>query len=251
MKRKKTGFTLAEVLITIALLGVIAALTLPSLANNVSAIQLSSALKTSQATISDKIDAGMALEDVQSVRDLKAFEHPENLNLIYEGLGKYLRLDTVEESHTVFSMKDGTQVAVWPKENIRQINTKAFIYLQDYENEEISPGAFIVKQNGGKVLRKSAKVFIDVNGYTKPNRFGYDVYEYYLAQDGRLYPVGGSDVSLFATAGASEETANWSSGQEEYRCDWDSIGYGCAGRIEDEGWKITYFGKKKKSTAKP
>ena len=247
MKRTKKAFTLAEVLITIGLLGVIAAITLPSVSNNVSATQLAAALKTSQATISDKIDAGMALEDAPTVRDLKAFDNPNDLNLIYKGLSKYLRLDPVEGSHTVFSMSNGSEVAVWPQEKIRQINTKAFIYMEDYENEELSPGALLIKQNGGNVLRKNAKVFIDVNGYTKPNRFGYDVYEYYLAQDGRLYPVGGSDVSLFATAGASDESANWKSGAEEYKCDWDSVGYGCAGRIEEEGWKITYFGKKKKT----
>ena len=248
MKRIKKAFTLAEVLITIGLLGVIATITLPSLSNNVSATQLAAALKTTQATISDKLDAGMALEDAQTVRDLKAFATPNDLTSIYKGLSKYLRLDPVDGAHTVYSMKDGSKVKEWPQASIRQLNTKAFIYLEDYANEETTDGALLIKQKGGNVIRKSAKVFIDVNGYVKPNRFGYDVYEYYLAQDGRLYPVGGADVSLFKTAGESETTAAWDSSNTDYNCDWNSVGYGCAGRIEDEGWKITYLGKRKSST---
>ena len=71
---KKQGFTLAEVLITIGILGVIAAYTVPTVTANVQENQLATALKTAHSTISDKIEAEMALEDVNDVRDLKMFE---------------------------------------------------------------------------------------------------------------------------------------------------------------------------------
>ncbi len=251
MKRKKQAFTLAEVLITIGILGVVAALSLPTLATNVSATQLAAALKTSQAQISDKLDAGMVLEDVDDARDLKAFDPREiNINTVYKGLSKYLNFNSVEEAHKVYTLNDGSLDATWPANQIRQINTKAFIYITDFEEDLKSEGAVAIKQQGGQVLRRIATVYIDVNGYTKPNRFGYDVYKYYLAQNGRLYPVGGADVSLFASNGASNESMNWNSGNSDYACNWNTPGYGCAGRIEEEGWKITYFGKRAQDRAK-
>ena len=245
MKRKKSAFTLAEVLITIGLLGVIASLTLPTLATNVSAQQLVAALKTTQASISDKLDAAMALEDVPFVRDLKAFDSA-TLPELYKGLSKYLRLDAVTEDHEVHSLADGSLLTTWEAADIRQTNTKAFIYITDFTADTPSAAPLLIKQNGGQVIRRTAVVYIDVNGYAKPNRFGYDVYKYYLAQNGRLYPVGGSDVSLFTTNGASDESSDWKNGSEEYACNWNSPGYGCAGRIEAEGCKITYFGKRLK-----
>ncbi len=244
MKKTKSAFTLAEMLLTIGLLGVIASLTLPSVYSNVSAQQLVASLRTTQATISDKIDAGMALEDVQNVRDLKAFD-TTSLSTLYKNLSKYLRLDTVTEAHTVYSLKDGSKVATWSASDIRQTNTQAFIYITDFTSDKTSSAAETIKKKGGQVLRRCAVVYIDVNGYTKPNRFGYDVYKYYLAQNGRLYPVGGSDVSLFESDGASDESKNWESTSDDYACSLTSTGYGCAGRIEDAGWKITYLGKKK------
>ena len=245
MKKKKSAFTLAEVLITLGILGVIAAISLPNLASNVSATQLAASLKTTQASISDKLDAALAFEDVPNVRDLKAFDCT-TLPELYKGLSKYLRLDAVTEDHKVYALNDGSLVETWKAADIRQTNTKAFIYITDFTADATSTGTLAIKQNGGQVLRRSAIVYLDVNGYTKPNRYGYDVYKYYLAQNGRLYPVGGSDVSLFDTNGASDESSDWENGNENYACNWNSVGYGCAGRIEDEGWKITYFGKRLK-----
>ncbi len=245
MKRKKQAFTLAEVLITIGILGVVAAMSLPVLTTNVSAMQLAAALKTSQAQISDKLDAGMVLEDVDDARDLKAFDPKDiSINTVYKGLSKYLNFYTVDEAHKVYTLDDGSLDSTWPANQIRQINTKAFMYITDFEEDLKPENAYAIKQQGGQVLRRIATVYLDVNGYTKPNRFGYDVYKFYLAQNGRLYPVGGSDVSLFASSGASSESMGWTSENKDYACNWSSPGYGCAGRIEEEGWKITYFGKR-------
>lgn len=53
---KKTAFTLAEVLITLAIIGVVAAMTMPSVVNNVEGKQLQSVLKKGYSEVSKDLD---------------------------------------------------------------------------------------------------------------------------------------------------------------------------------------------------
>ena len=54
--RKYIGFTLAEVLVTLGIIGVVAAMTMPSVVNNVEGKQLQSALKKGYSEISKDLD---------------------------------------------------------------------------------------------------------------------------------------------------------------------------------------------------
>lgn len=228
---KKQGFTLAEVLITLAVLGTIAALSLPSVTSNVMESQLKTAFQTSHHTISDKLDAAMALEDVQDIRDLKAFQQAD-IDSFFKELSHYLNFSSVNEDHIVYAFDKGANaVATWPTSNTKQIHTKAFMYVEDF-TEAGSAGGSAIKAAGGGLLRRNAIVWLDVNGYTKPNRLGYDVFKFYLGQDGRLYPVGGRDVSLYESAGGSETSMSWEGGSADFKCDKTVTGFGCAGRLD-------------------
>ena len=59
---KKNGFTLAEVLITLAIIGVVATLTLPSLMTNTGEQQYKTALKKGLNTLSEAGQMNSALE---------------------------------------------------------------------------------------------------------------------------------------------------------------------------------------------
>jgi prepilin-type N-terminal cleavage/methylation domain-containing protein len=227
---KKQGFTLAEVLMTLAILGTVAALSLPSVTSNVMESQLKTAFQTSHHTISDKLDAAMALEDVQDIRELKAFQQAD-INGFFSELGNYLNFTAVDGDHTVYAFDKGSNsVATWPTSNTKQIHTKAFMYVEDF-TEAKSAGGAAIRAAGGALLRRNAIVWLDVNGYTKPNRLGYDVFKFYLGQDGRLYPVGGRDVSLYESAGGSDTSMSWEGGSEDFKCDKSVKGFGCAGRL--------------------
>lgn len=53
---KKTAFTLAEVLITLGIIGVVVAMTMPSVVNNVEGKQLQSALKKGYSEVLKDLD---------------------------------------------------------------------------------------------------------------------------------------------------------------------------------------------------
>ena len=61
---KRFGFTLAEVLITLGIIGVVAAMTMPTLMNSTQGAQYKTAFKKSLSALSQAITLNMALDDV-------------------------------------------------------------------------------------------------------------------------------------------------------------------------------------------
>lgn len=251
MFRKKNAFTLAEILVTVGILGLLAAITLPSINSNVNESQYVSALRFISSSLSDKIQAQMAIEDVYDVRDLKAFADITTNNTAQKTkllgkFGKFLAFMPTADDHTGLVLLNGKTPSngdgmpeTWKKEEMRLTNNGALLYLHDIEEARASNGVEI-KKAGGAIYRRAAIVYIDINAYKKPNRVGYDIYKFYLGQDGRLYPVGGLDVSMFDSNGTSETSHSWQGSSADYKCNKAYKGFGCAGRIEDEGWKIRY-----------
>ncbi len=60
---KRFGFTLAEVLITLAIIGVVAAMTMPTLINNTNGAQFKTAYKKAMSVLSQAVVMNIALED--------------------------------------------------------------------------------------------------------------------------------------------------------------------------------------------
>ena len=60
---KRTGFTLAEVLITLGIIGVVAAMTIPTLISNTNGAQFKSAYKKSLSTLNQAAIMNIALDD--------------------------------------------------------------------------------------------------------------------------------------------------------------------------------------------
>ena len=61
---KRFGFTLAEVLITLGIIGVVAAMTMPTLMNQTNGAQYKAAYKKALSAISQAVTLNVALDDV-------------------------------------------------------------------------------------------------------------------------------------------------------------------------------------------
>ena len=139
---KKLGFTLAEVLITLVIIGVIAAMTVPTLMNNTNAQEFRSALKKAISSLNQAIEREYAMEgvnvgDFTSAADLATNLFGKNLQVIdtTQAVQGHSGSNFVTADGMIFSITEFTPASC------------------DFENET-----------------SCGTIYIDVNGKKGPNK---------------------------------------------------------------------------------
>lgn len=157
---KKLGFTLAEVLITLVIIGVIAAMTVPTLMNNTNSQEFRSALKkaisgANQALTLHYALEGLGAQDYSSAADLVEEVFMTRMNVI-EGDGS----DTFPggtncSGGSVFTTQDGIMFCVtnW-----------------DDGSADSQTGACNSYNTRPCIQNAGPNLWIDVNGQKNPNR---------------------------------------------------------------------------------
>ncbi len=126
-------------------------------------------------------------------------------------------------------------------------NDGMLYYFDIYKNgiAQEAPAEDIIKA-GGKMTKIYGLVQIDINGNEKPNVWGKDLFGYYIAQDGRLYPYYGKDRAIY-NAGTNWKNNNLYWKNRKILCGGKDInktlfvsGEGCTARIMENNWKYDY-----------
>ena len=163
---KKTAFTLAEILITMAIIGVVAALTIPTLLNNIEANNHKSQLMKTMATLRNATKMSRAMYEV-------GFESAAKCNT----LG-----DSPEFGITFCSLFNGTltgatmeQTSLYPEgTELYNIPNPIYLTLADTSLVVFSADAHNCTLADGDVLPnvqgEHCVGYIDVNGPKMPNR---------------------------------------------------------------------------------
>jgi prepilin-type N-terminal cleavage/methylation domain-containing protein len=215
--RNKLGFTIVEIIIVLGLIGVISALTIPSLTTQSRKNILASSLSVA---VSNFENATMSLiikdSTITNLSDLSEDDFLAKLRETMSFLGTYTTTRTETD-------KNGESTDV---SDVFYLSTNGNAY-----NINISIGdeasERTVMHNGGNLTQQYATVTIDVNGENLPNQKGRDIFYFVLGVDGVLYPVGGKDWSIY-----TGETANYTScnvGDEN-----------CAAYLMYNGYKMDY-----------
>lgn len=157
---KKLGFTLAEVLITLVIIGVIAAMTVPTLMNNTNAQEFRSALKkaisaTNQALTLHYALEGLTAQDYTSASALVDGVFKTRMSVI-EGSTAFTNTTACSgEGASVFTTSDGMMYCV---KNYASANNDSETGACDAYNLNPCTNA-----------ATSPNLWIDVNGAKKPN----------------------------------------------------------------------------------
>ena len=166
----KRAFTLAEVLITLGIIGVVAAMTIPIVINKyrsyVLEVQFKKAYSNlSQAVLLMKQDLG-----VENLWKEYAVYDAENLIYVksedfYREFDKYIKVVKKAEKYEITNYNGTKKTISDPGFDL----PKAIYILPD--------GSSVGRQiNNGRI-----RFWIDVNGpYKKPNRYGFDVFEFHI-----------------------------------------------------------------------
>jgi prepilin-type N-terminal cleavage/methylation domain-containing protein len=212
--RMMKGFTLAEVLITLGIIGVVAALTLPPLiAKHQDKVKITK-LKKSYSVIYQAVQRAMDEHGSPDNWELTAVASPAGAQNILDKLTPYMNLQK----------NCGTGQGCLPDVTYKYLSgdvwssgDKAPAYAKIILSDG-TPVLFLVQspdctQNRGNTTALQnicAHVFIDVNGFAPPAQFGRDLFEFYLTKEG------------FIPAGLQDETGNMFS-----TCSLSGSGLGC------------------------
>ncbi len=237
------GFTLAEVLITLGIIGVVAALTLPSLIQNYQKQVWVNQLKKSVSVWENGMKMMLADADTDDLRNtefwqsldviddnygcdlIKDFSVSDNILEKYFKILKFgdLKLDGVEGC-AVGVLDDGTEYKALNGRSYGVAdNSTRKIYMAD--GTLYGLWAYRIGDDIGILV-------IDVNGENKgPNQWGRDAFEFYILPNGNIVPYYSYDeLKEFPSACGDLETGDIS----------NADGNGCAARIIADGWKMNY-----------
>ena len=198
----KKAFTLAEVLITLGIIGVVAALTIPTLVNNYRKKQFETGLKKEYSVLLQALDmykqdneTPLKREDCTQARNTFKLALQPYLKILMDcgdnSSGKCLKL-TSETNNPTYKTYSGRP---------------AREYLFDDGQLILNDGSHLLFENPGG--GSAVYVSIDVNGYKKlPNKWGEDVFTFQLMNDGKLLPMGAEGTSFRNTATYCSKTSS-------------------------------------------
>ncbi len=220
-KNIKYGFTLAEVLITLGIIGVVAAMTLPTLINNKRNKELETAFKKSYSMLAQVTQRVIMEEYGGQVPDNKTGADLEKLMNSYQKY--YIKSSTCSRSESacssVFPVSKGTQLANFIKDNYKTFSDKTSpaVLCNDGIMATVD-GGFIFFDIGTPAETTYGTVFlaVDTNGWRKkPNRYGYDFFLFQISSNGKFLPMGADGTIWKENTYCSETLA---SGVNGYGC---------------------------------
>lgn len=160
---KKLAFTLAEVLITLGIIGVVAALTLPNLIANYQDKVLVTGWKKSYAEISNAAIA-MQKDDID-IRSVLSNSGDYGLALVFANYINHLKVCDVNRL-----VEDGCSPKNYPVSSYSGVRQALNI------GKWGGGSSCILITNGTIICFDSVNIYVDVNGYKKPNTVGKDIF---------------------------------------------------------------------------
>lgn len=262
---RKNAFTLAEVLITLGIIGVVAALTLPSLVANYRKQQYVNSLKVGYSILNNGFRTMMADENVDDIEDSELFSVIKSVGsdtdtvaseqAAAKVLSKYFqkaRLISRADLKTKSNCKDlvGKGPRFWNLGDKTQcsgnynmqyalpngMTMSIFLYLT-CSNSSLSDAE--IAAAGGKMTKHCGMIDLDINGEREPNQWGRDGYRFIITQSGVVVPWWGKDNLIWNGKVDSE----WRKNYINTNCNpksQTSKGFTCAARIIENGWKMDY-----------
>ena len=191
---ERIAFTLAEVLITLGIIGVVAALTIPSLVAKYQEKQTVTALKKFYSTFSQAYI--MAKNENGTPDTWYGGEMGEGIgpDIMLDIIIRYLKVSKICHGDTgcfadeVYKKIDGKTTSNWnTHKHISKFITAdgMNVFVHSYGSKPQNIG-------GGSLKDSYGAVAVDINGFKKPNSHGKDMFTFIITKDG-VIPYGTSD----------------------------------------------------------
>lgn len=210
LRKKKKAFTLAEILITLTIVGIVAALTIPSFITNMQNNRWKSAYKKNYALLSQ---ATMQISNDNGGTMVNAFEA-----IPFDGWSDQDKVpDTYAKYMTIIK-----KCRAWESKGNCFPQSWSYLNGETADNDHgLAAAAFLGMNSGfsGALLNNGASlgfaysgascgdnswvlgnvcgyIMVDVNGFATPNVWGKDIYGFFILKDGTIKPFGTSDDEI-------------------------------------------------------
>ncbi|MCD7878541.1 MAG: type II secretion system GspH family protein [Candidatus Gastranaerophilales bacterium] len=152
---RKSAFTLAEVLITLVIIGIIAAITVPTLMANYRKQEVSSRLKKFYSNLSNAVRLA-DMENPGFIKSTYSARETDYGQWWNDTLGKYMPV--TEKANSTYAMNSTTDSSYIPDK----------IYV-------LNDGSIIIEHVAGR-YDVTTNFMIDINGEKAPNAYGKDIF---------------------------------------------------------------------------
>ena len=224
--KKRAAFTLAEVLITLGIIGVVAAMTMPSLITNYQKKQTVTQLKKVYSELSQAAEMAKLEYGDMSLWDYSL----SGSDFFNKYLASYIKISKIK-------------VGNLSKQGIVYYNTSGAIetsfttFYDDADVITLPSGAQIFIANARRVSVQDRSGFlVDLNGFKRPNKLGRDLFVFSVAKNGVL-PFSNDDREILDIVRSRDEFRDGPSA-DNYQCNRQGRGMWCAALIMADGWQI-------------
>lgn len=253
MKRK--AYTLAEMLITIGIIGVISAMVIPTVVSGHMKQIYAQRLATAVADFENAMSTMIIAEGVDNLFETEAWQvirvpgrntytfHSANANTteaikteLQAKMGKYLSLIGHRNSNARIYRALSGDAWFSNAQNMVHYKTKKGVEYLFFANA-YGPNVASAKTEtealaaGCNYQSQAARIYIDVNGEEGPNRLGRDFFGFDLSAEGKLYPNGSPDYNFYKNENAVDV---------ERECVTNRNGLYCAEYLAKNGYKMDY-----------
>jgi len=228
---KKCAFTLAEVLIILGIIGVVAAITLPILVQNYQKHVTINKLKVAYTTVGNAIEhAVFDYGDAKDwyIPDGSAREKTDYVSENY--LIPYLKV--VKDCNHSYET-NCVPVNKLPNGSLHSItaDTSRVILLSNGVAINVFSGSL-----GGTSNEKRIQIYLYINGIKKPNVIGKDIFYTELGGYEGAYTFNPNKLMPYGYSN-SKDRSNYTTGQNS--CNKDSNGMKCFALIMYDNWEIS------------
>ncbi len=167
--KKHSGFTLAEALITLVIIGVIAALTIPAILVNTEQHEYKSALKKALSTLNQVIEMNIALEGYGPIETV-SMTTPGAEDSLFEMFRN--RMNVISTS-TSYSWGNTTNWAFFTADGMRyefpSTPNQGMGGTFETNNHHCATPEGNIQDDDGNVANLPCLIIVDVNGQRRPN----------------------------------------------------------------------------------
>ena len=239
-KYRRVAFTLAEVLITLGIIGVVAAVTLPTLVANYQKTVWVNQLKKTYTTLNEGFKQMAASEGCTTLRCADISE--DSLDTEFD----FTKAKTKEKFVKTFKLEN-VYVGGVPSNSIYNYKMKT---LSGDERDSFTEdeSSLVGTTSSGEIISYGSLIIVDINGLKSPNTLGRDIFVFSVFNFNNTVMVAPYCSKKMYEALAAGGVIDENDISEEERIQYindncmttDADGSTCAEKIIMDGWKMNY-----------